>query len=206
MKEKLKKLSETERGKAAIKLSGYMIFLLLVIVLILISGAGQNTYTEEESKESQSQSTEENTHETTYLDMQKMLYEGTYKFTYNISGLVNANFEGEKQENKIIGYKETASETIKYEIEDDKVYKVNLNSRTEYTDLYKDLDSELFNFKSLFEKINSKSSTIKKDDIQKEYSYNDIDGYDYKVLIKEQVITNITVTTKDLIYSLEFSY
>jgi len=204
MKEKFKKLTETERGKTAVKFSGYMVFLLFVIVLILISGAGKESYEDRDSKES-IQSTEM-TNEITYLDMQKKLYKGNYTFTYKIKGSVNVNYEGEKTEEKITGYKETEDSTIKYEIEDGKTYEVKLNSKTEYNDLYKDLDSSFFNFKNLFDSLNSKNTSMKKDDIQKEYSYKDIEGYDYTIIIKENNITNIKINNEKITYDLTFNY
>lgn len=204
MKEKFKNLTKTERGKTAVKFSGYMVFLLFVIILILISGAGNNSYQENESKESTQNETQ--TGEVTYLDMQKKLYEGNYTFSYKISGVINVNFEGEKLDNKITGYKETEESTIKYEIEDGKIYEIKLNSKKEYNDLYKDINATFFDYKTMFDSLNSKSSSMKKEDSQKEYTYTNIDGYNYSILIKENNITNIKITNENITYDLTFNY
>lgn len=208
MKEKYEKLKETEKGRTLIKFSGYMIFLFLVILMIIISGAtkGTESINNTDNSSENSHQSEEVEKEITYLDMQKALYEGDYEFSYKISGELEINYIGEKKGEIISGYKETKDNLVKYQIEDDKIYKIVLKEKTEYEDLYLGLDAKLFDFKNIFETLNPKNAIIEKTEKDKSYIYENIDNYKYIIKLNDKEITNIIIETKDLNYNFEFIY
>lgn len=206
MKDKFDKLKSTERGQLKLKFAGYMAFLIVFIILALATGTfkeASNNYkntlnkTEEEKEEVK----------TSYRDKQLKLINDNYQFTYTISNSTSSVvFTGKKNDNVIFGYKETNNGIVKYKIEGEKVYIINLNNEVEYDKLYDGLKKELFNLKDLFDKLNSQNAVINKQENMDIYTYENIEGYKYIITTTDETINKIEITDGSTNYLFTFEY
>lgn len=211
MKKWIDELKKTEKGKILLKFMGYMAFFVFVIILIVVANANQKNDNLEiknesniEEKESTSEdSTSENL---TYLDKQKKLYEKKYEFNYTVTGELNVTYTGTFDNGTVEGYKETEEELVRYSIEDGVTYKVKLNKKEEYDKLYEGLDANLFDFRQLFDKINSTSAIIDRSKEEKTYTYDGIDGYHIVVTLSDIEIDKIEINNDVLTYTFTFDY
>lgn len=210
MKEKIKALNSTPRGKALFKIMLYMIFLAFVFLIILLGNAfNENKNPSQTSSTRQSSNLskqDESTKEITYKEKQTKLLTEDYKFKYFIRGSQETNFEGEKIGNNTYGYKETQNELIKYSIKNGIIYKHELNNESEYNLLFDGLDTNLFNFNYLFETLNQTSSTIEKNDDIKIYNYKNFSNYIVNVKTDKFHITSIIIKNEIIEYNFEFTY
>lgn len=207
MIDKIKELRSTEKGKTLLKFILYMIFLFFVIIICAVGGRNNPTLSSSSNSSDEAESGEIVQKELTYFDKQLLLYKGKYKFVYSVTGAnVNIVYTGEYDSGNTSGYKETSEELIRYSIEDNIVYKHNLKSQEPYELLYDGVDEKLFDFKTVFSKLNSSSSQIEKKDEQKIYTYSDLDGYDYVIVTDKYNILSITVSSNVLVSSNTFKY
>ncbi len=211
MKKWIDELKKTEKGKILLKFMGYMAFFVFVIILVVVANANQkndnleikNESNIEENKNTSEESTTENL---TYLDKQKKLYEGKYEFNYTVTGELNVTYTGTFDNGTVEGYKETEEELVRYSIEDGVTYKVKLNKKEEYDKLYEGLDANLFDFRQLFDKINSTSAIIDRSKEEKTYTYDGIDGYHIVVTLSDIEIDKIEINNDVLTYTFTFDY
>ena len=211
MKKWIDELKKTEKGKILLKFMGYMAFFVFVIILVVVANANQkndnleikNESNIEENKNTSEESTTENL---TYLDKQKKLYEGKYEFNYTVTGELNVTYTGTFDNGTVEGYKETEEELVRYSIEDGVTYKVKLNKKEEYDKLYEGLDANLFDFRQLFDKINSTSAIIDRYKEEKTYTYDGIDGYHIVVTLSDIEIDKIEINNDVLTYTFTFDY
>ncbi len=142
-----KKFWQSTRGKAIIKLSIWVIFILIVFLIGSlnskpVSKPQENTNDNETNEDA----TDKEEIPTDILDLSNKDYEYAYKITlqeqdYYIHGQVNQDGE--------FGYKETQTGTIKYEKIDNMVYQVNLEEKTEITNFYEGLNAEFLDYPAL---------------------------------------------------------
>lgn len=203
MKEKIKKLKETERGRALLKLSRYMIFFLGVILLFVIAGftGGPRPIIPNKSNNQEQESLVRS-----YLEKQQMITSGNYHYEFHITGVMNVNYTGTVKDGVVEGYKETSEETIKYQIENGKIYSVKMNQKEEYIELYDGLDENLFDFSQLFGKLNATNTFIDNTVSEKVYTYENIDNYKIVVYTTEAQISKIVIENDELEYEFTFSY
>lgn len=210
-KEKIKKLKSTERGRSLYKIILDGIFLLIVILIIVAGNiAGkENSKKYDTSKYSESSESIESNFENkerTYLEKEELLKTGTYDFVYNISGSTKVEYRGKYSNGSVSGYKEDSSGIIRYSIENGAVYKLELDQKTPYNELYVGLDTNLFNYDFIFNTINSKSAIIDSKEEETTYTYDNVDGYKYIVKMNDQNITEITIQNDILTYDYKFTY
>lgn len=211
MKKWIDELKKTEKGRILLKFMGYMAFFVFVLILVVVANANQkndNLEVNDESniEEKESTNVESESENLTYLDKQKKLYEGKYEFNYTVTGELNVTYTGTFDNGTVEGYKETEEELVRYSIEEGVTYRVKLNKKEEYDKLYEGLDANLFDFKQLFDKINSTSAIIDRSKEEKTYTYDGIDGYHIVVTLSEIEIDKIEINNDVLTYTLTFDY
>ncbi len=203
MIEWLKNNHNTERGKLIIKFSLYMIFFIFVFLLVVTSNASLG------SPKKNINSSLDNSNglkEITYLEKQKKLLYDKYSFIYKIIGAENITFTGTYENFIVRGYKETVDNIIKFSIENNIVYVENLESREEYNDLFEGLDPTLFDLDNLFKRLNKATPTINKNQDNKDYMYDDIDGNYIIVKTNKDSIYEIQVNKEAMEYTFSYSY
>ncbi len=204
MIEWIKELRSTERGRTLFKFILYMIFFVAVFLLILIVSRTNNLYLTWNN--SSSSSVEESTSKKvyTYLDKQNELISGKYEFVYNITGPKEYVFMGDYDNGQVDAIRESDDEIIRYSIEDGVVYLKKLSSKEEYTSLYEGLNSQLFDLKSLFSKLNMNSATIYNTLENKTYIYDNVEGKKAQVIANEEKIIEIDIWDGE--YTYKFTY
>ena len=209
-------LKKTDRGKAILKLSGYMVFFVAVLAIIGISnviGGNNDTLNLDNTSSNSSESTSSDdktvsaeVKSLTYLEKQEKIYNGSYDFIFKITGETEVNYSGSFSNDVVEGYKESKISTLKYRIENGVTYEINLDEKKEITDLYAGLDASLFDFKTMFDKLNSKSTSIDRSTEYKTYTYENVDGYKYVVTMNDTEITKINISNESLNYEMIFTY
>lgn len=206
MIEKIKNLRSTEKGKTAFKLSVYMIFFLFVLIIILFAqlAGSKNNNTDPQSSESTIESSSKK--QTSYIEKQKKLYNGKYDFSYEIEGTTSVTYSGKYSDGKTTGFRISEDGIIQYEIEDGVSYIKEKSERREYSELYLDLHANLFDFKSIFTKLNALSSQIERKETRTTYNYINIDNYDYTIVTNEEYIESITIKNDQIEYKYTFEF
>lgn len=189
---------ELHNKKIKIKLIVYMCFLGFVILLVLITGSYK-----QDKKRNINNDTPNTIKETTYYDMQKELYEGTYNYEFKVGN--DITYTGISKETTRTGFKESNGTIIKYEETNDKVYKIDGTDKEEYEELYKDINKDLFDFKKLFDKINSSSTIKAKEGDINTYNYDNVDNYKIVVNCDSKHIISINIST-DVNYTFTFTF
>ena len=198
---------KTEKGKALIKLIGWLIFIVLLIIFIVFSensnqdsdiNAGNESNTDEIEKKSN------NFQE--YSVMIDKLLENNFEYKYVITRTnEKIVYAGIKAFEEDLGYRETNNEIIKYYINSTGIYKVNLDNRELIDNLYLDLDSNYFDLTMIFSKLNSYLYEIEENDNSRIIIYKDSDLEIAKVITDLDNITNISMTVGDITYEWEFT-
>ena len=182
-----------EKSKTLIKFGLYMLFLFVVVGLVITTGA---------SPSSSRKNTNTEIHKKTYLEKEDDLISDAYKYTFKIDNGIT--FNGSSSNGKRTGTKEENGTTIQY-IEEEQIYKIVNNEKELYENLYDGLDTQLFNFKSLFEKLNKEDCLIDRTEDETIYSYTDVLGYNIDITTNEEHITEIKIEGT-LKYTFEFTY
>lgn len=208
MIEWIKNLRSTEKGKTLFKFILYMIFFLFVLCLVMITNAVKppRKYYNNSSESRFVESVEEPLKELSYFEKQKKLYSGHYDFTYRIKGEYFAEYNGEFNDGKVVGYRETEDDLIKYSIEDGKVYLNEFTGKKEYDELYLNFEPTFFDLDGIFQKLNSASSKIEKNTDEKRYNYENLDGYTFVVTTDRLSIISIEIYNDTIKYEFVFDY
>lgn len=197
---------QSEKGKAAIKLALWMIFIVILIIIVLVSERdnihlpvddGSNVTTPEPEPE--------NYEFVNYNDMLDTLLLDNYEYTYTITTDSNKYiYTGWKNENKEIGFREDNTGIIKYYKDDVNTYKVNLDTPEVIADLYSGFDSSYIDLHLLFENLSEYLYSVNKDGSTRTINY-DKSGYQVVVTTNTEYITNITITVDTTSFDLEFT-
>ena len=187
-------MNPVDKSKTLIKFGLYMLFLTVVIGLVITSGATPaKNRTNDETRETRK----------TYLEKEKELIDGEYNYVFRVDdGLIT--FEGNFKDGIRKGKKKDNDNTIQYE-EGIEIYKVIDNQKEKYEDLYDGLDEQLFDFKSLFDILNSESCLIERNDDQVIYSYTEVLGYDFIITSDSLHIIHLQIDGLHN-YEYEFTY
>lgn len=190
----------TTQGKAAIKFTAWMIFIIILIVVFAVKERKEdNSANNTEIKNEEVISFEK------YETMQENLLNGCFNYEYKVieENLV-ALYTGEKLNDIETGYRETKEGIIKYLKEKDTTYKVVLNEKEELQNLYDEADESFLNINVIFENLKEYLYNITKNESTREINYNK-DGY--KVVVKTDLknITNITIENENKTYELQFT-
>ena len=190
-----------DKSKTLIKLGIYMLFLFFVIGLIITSGAKPIGYYDNTNTESKSEN--EKTTTKTYLQKEKELISGTYEYKFIIDN-GEIIFEGFARDGLREGTKTVGEVEIDYQ-EGEVVSIIENGLEKEYVDLYEGLDESLFDFESLFEKLNAENCVIDRREEEIVYSYTNILGYDLDITTDRDNIIKIDINGSHK-YSMEFTY
>ena len=194
----------TERGKAIIKLGGWFIFIIALIIFVLVSEKNANNNVIDDTNSDKDEVTE--TYEfLLFSEMINNLINGNYEYSYNItSNNINYIYEGIKCNKEELGYKESIDKIIKYYINDQNTYQVILNEYVEITNLYEGIDTNFINLEVLFNNLNEYLYNTVKNENTRVITY-DKDGYKVSITTDLENITNISITTDNSIYNLDFN-
>lgn len=174
LKTQIKKMKETSRGKAILKLIYWGIFFLFIFIFCIISSVivgSQNNLNTDTKKptESVKEPVVEKADASYVKSLLTELESSNYDFEYKITMGDNIyKYNGKKENNFIEGYKETSEKTIKYFIDETGIYEETTNSKVLIDNLYEGLNSEYFDIQKLNNILNTKDL--------KEYPSNCIDS------------------------------
>ncbi len=190
----IKKLWSNERSRAGIQLGFYLMFFILVIIVINISSKLNNP-------------SRLNT-EVSLQTMKSILSKNNYEYNYIINTPTEKIiFNGKKSEEENTGIKQTREKNLKYSIENDIVYELQIDNKVEIDNFYDGFDEKLININYILDLIKDKSATITSEEENKIYMYQfDINNEFIEMLLKtdKEKITNITIKYKDITYDLNF--
>lgn len=137
----------------------------------------------------------------TLEDMKEKLINGNYDFKYTVKNDSGTTlYSGNKNGDVITGYKEDSSIT-KYEILNGVVYKLVMDEKISYEDLYENVNENLLSLEYIF------SLEYDKDNMKVEgntLSYETIEGT-VKITSNDKDIEKIEITNENDSYILEFS-
>lgn len=212
LKKKIKELNSTPRGKAILKLIGWIIFFTVLFIFAFVSSlvAPKKSEPKEPVKISEKEVT------LTIYDDLKHLFNSNFEYQYDIvlkeevipletasddSKTLETHiyFNGKVNNNIEEGYKETDDGITKYYIDNTGVYEVTINNKVLTTDLYKDLEEKYFNRTELLH-ILSKINYDKNENI---YSFKS-DMIEYQIEVENDLISKIIIIEQNKIYN--FTY
>ena len=195
---------QTERGKAIIKLGGWFIFIIALIIFVLVSEKNANNNVIDDTNSDKDEVTE--TYEfLLFSEMINNLINGNYEYSYNIvNNGITYIYNGIKCNNEELGYKESIDKIIKYYINDQNTYQVILNEYVEITNLYEGIDTSFINLDVLFNNLNEYLYNTVKNENTRVITY-DKDGYKVSITTDLENITNISITTDNSVYNLDFN-
>lgn len=183
----------TPKGRAGIKLMFYGIFIIFIILIIFIKRDSTPSVYKASYKSIK----------LTYEEKKAKLLDNNYEFKYNItlqSG-EKIKYYGYKNLNIESGYKESDNTIIKYLKENDVIYKIGLENKEEFTDLYAKINADYLNVNYIYNLINDLSFQIN----DKEYIYTLDNNISIVVKTNDINISKITINDNSNYYELEFS-
>ena len=199
---------QTERGKAAIKLILWAIFIVILIVIVLFS---ERDIIREQFNNSGEDNTTVETPEPaeeedflSFTTMQENLLNNNYEYVYTISNSLGTYiYTGIKNPDKEMGYREDSNGIIKYFIVDGVTYRVNLDTTEVITDLYLNVDASYLNLEVLFANLSEYLYTTNTNQDIRTITYNK-EGYQVIITTNTSMITNITIMVDDTTYDLDY--
>lgn len=199
---------QTERGKAAIKLILWAIFIVILIVIVLFSE--RDTIREQFNNSGEDNTTVETPEPAeeedflSFATMQENLLNNNYEYVYTISNSLGTYiYTGIKNPDKEMGYREDSYGIIKYFIMDDVTYRVNLDTTEVITDLYLNVDASYLNLEVLFANLSEYLYTTNTNQDIRTITYNK-EGYQVIITTNTSMITNITIMVDDTTYDLDY--
>lgn len=199
---------QTERGKAAIKLILWAIFIVILIVIVLFSE--RDTIREQFNNSGEDNTTVETPEPAeeedflSFTTMQENLLNNNYEYVYTISNSLGTYiYTGIKNPDKEMGYREDSNGIIKYFIMDDVTYRVNLDTTEVITDLYLNVDASYLNLEVLFANLSEYLYTTNTNQDIRTITYNK-EGYQVIITTNTSMITNITIMVDDTTYDLDY--
>lgn len=197
--DKFKEIWANSRYKAAIKLCGWFLFLMIILIFCSVS-SNNNHNTVENNKE------ENKIVFASFAEMQKNLLNKNYKYTYKFANNKSNNlivYNGEINDGVDTGYYESKTETYKYSCYDEKCYKL-------FTDHQEEIEMKspiITSIKNLIDLLAVKTLNEEINDDTKVYSFS-MDENNKKIKITTSLtdITNIKVDSLDETYEISFEY
>lgn len=181
----------TPRGRAALKLGIYGIVVLILLIMIAVSGS--NTPRE--------YNVNYKSNKKTYEECLQDLKHNNYDYEFKITGEnVNVIFKGQRDSVYDNGYKEDANGIIKYSIEQDTVYQVNLDERIPIDNLYENVSKEYLTASYILSLIEDKEYVKE----NTKYTYT-IDDMIINVVFVKDNIESINFIKDNLFCDLKFS-
>ena len=197
---------QSEKGKAAIKLGLWMIFIFVLIAIVIFSERNNSNNVINDTPNNENEEVETPTYEfENYNDMQDKLLKNNYGYVYTITTSDSKYiYTGIKDGIKELGFKEDATGVIKYFVDDTGTYQVNLDNTTLIDTLYQNVDSSYLDIALVFDNLSEFLYSVTKNGDMRTIIY-DKEGYQVTVLTDTENITNITITVDTTTYELEFT-
>lgn len=197
-----------DNKKSATKLGFWAIFICVLIVITIISNNNSNSNSTNYSNTNNTSNKEETSSFKTYDEMQSNLLTSDYNYKYIISIGDNLYiYSGIVSNDENIGYRESNTGIIKYNIdlEENIVYQDILGDLQAIDNLYEGIESSYLNLEVLFNNLKEYLYNVEKNEERRIITY-DKEGYRVIVTTDLDNITNISITTEDSVYDMEFSY
>ncbi len=195
------KLWDNKKTHALICLGIWIIFFLFVYIIVVLPYYDNNDNSMNRVDNSIDNVTTENV--ITFEGMKNKLLNGEYDYKYTINtSLGKTIYTGSKTQEKDLGYKENSEGLVKYEINNDGIFKINMDEKIPIEDLYIGLNESFFDIQKIYELTTNLTENI--DEEKNEISY---ENENMKIVFKinEQSILSINIKDNDDDYLLEFS-
>lgn len=196
----IKKLWKTERGRAIIKLSIYLIFIILVIIFVNIGSSMNKIIKDTKIVEDAAP---------TIQEMKDALLKNNYKYTYTITKDAQKTvYSGEKLKKEEVGTKENEVETIKYYVNDVAYYQLKMGEKIEINNLYDGFNINMMDSEFILNLIKDKSTLINQNKKLKEYSYEftyEDKNIEISLLASKDAIKEIDILYDNIEYNLKYS-
>ncbi len=160
---KIKQMRETSKGKAILKLIGWLIFFLLLFIFLIIASFLNPTASdlsnninnnETPSIPNPDEQTENTPTETlaskTFISAKNNLISKDYNYNFEITiNNLKYTYNGTKTSLTNTGYKESPNGIIKYLIDDTGIYSLVQDTKSPLTDLYENIESNYLDLEYL---------------------------------------------------------
>lgn len=187
------KLWENKRYHALICLGLWLIFFLFVFLIVVIPY--NNTL-----KNLPKNNDIENV--TTFMDMKEKLLNSDYDYKYTINtSLGKTVYTGNKTKEKDTGYRENSEGLIKYEINSEGIFQINMDEKVPLENLYLDLNENYLDIQKIYDLTKDLIENVNEE--QNEISYEN-ENIIVIFKINEQNILSINIKDNNDNYLLEF--
>lgn len=201
---KIKQIWNTKRGKALIKLGGWLLFFLLLGSCVAVLGNNNKDF-----QKTEHQNEKKNDERIMYKDLKSMLEDlqkENIRYEYTITNFITTekiSFHGEKIDQIETGYRESKIGIIKYKIVEGKTYQIFVDSEEEIDNLFNPEDMTNLNLENLLEKLNNMNKNEILHDTKREIIYqNEDEVITIKTTTKE--ITEIKINKEEKEYLLQY--
>ena len=213
-KDFLKKCWEDQRLHSLMILIIWIVALSLLMGVVFIIGAiseidNKTTNQVETKKDNIIGEEQESQLVLNYFEKLEKLSTNDYEFTYNITKYNDKiKFEGTKENNIIIGYKQDNAGIIKYKIQNQNVYQVYLDYTIPNSNLYENIDGSLLDLNyviSMIKQVNDNDIVITEEEKVTTYLYNltaDEEELEITVIENSESIEEINIRRNNEIYEL----
>lgn len=187
------KLWENKRYHALICLGLWLIFFLFVFLIVVIPY--NNTFKNLPKNN-------ENENITTFIDMKEKLLNSEYDYKYMIyTTLGKTVYTGNKTKEKDTGYRENSEGLIKYEINNEGIFQINMDEEVPLENLYLDLNENYLDIQKIYDLTKDLIENVNEEQNEISYEKENI-GIIFK--INEQNILSINIKDNNNDYLLEF--
>ena len=187
------KLLENKRYHALICLGLWLIFFLFVFLIVDIP---YNNTLKNLPKNN------ENENIITFNDMKEKLLNSEYNYKYTVNtSLGKTVYTGTKTKENITGYKENSEGLIKYEINNEGIFQINMDEKIPLENLYLGLNENYLDIQKIYDLTLNLTENVNED--QNEISY---ENENIRIIFKinEQNILSINIKDNNDNYLLEF--
>lgn len=187
------KLWENKRYHALICLGLWLIFFLFVFLIVVIP---YNNTLKNLPKNN------ENENIITFNDMKEKLLNSEYDYKYTINtSLGKTVYTGNKTKENDTGYRENSEGLIKYEINNEGIFQINMDEKVPLENLYLDLNGNYLDIQKIYDLTLNLTENVNED--QNEISY---ENENIRIIFKinEQNILSINIKDNNDDYLLEF--
>lgn len=187
------KLWENKRYHALICLGLWLIFFLFVFLIVVIP---YNNTLKNLPKNN------ENENIITFNDMKEKLLNSEYDYKYTINtSLGKTVYTGNKTKGNDTGYRENSEGLIKYEINNEGIFQINMDEKVPLENLYLDLNENYLDIQKIYDLTLNLTENVNED--QNEISY---ENENIRIIFKinEQNILSINIKDNNDDYLLEF--
>lgn len=187
------KLWENKRYHALICLGLWLIFFLFVFLIVVIP---YNNTLKNLPKNN------ENENITTFIDMKEKLLNSDYDYKYVVNtSLGKTVYTGNKTKEKDTGYRENSEGLIKYEINNEGIFQINMDEKIPLENLYLDLNENYLDIQKIYDLTKDLIENVNEEENEISYENENIIVI-FK--INEQNILSINIKDNNDDYLLEF--